>query len=80
VDVSPLVTHAGFGHSSSDEADATGYRIDSCTWDKAGDPNNNFLRVVLIVQLQMRGGPDAKLSRLGYQLMVQGTLAPGFSN
>jgi hypothetical protein len=75
-DVSPIVARAGFGHTESDEADATGYVIDSCTWQTVASPapNTHLERIRLVVKLRLRGGGASWLTRLAYHLTATGTL------
>lgn len=77
-DVSPIVTRAGFNHPDSDEADATGYKIKSCTWDTVGNPapNTDSERIRLKVELEVKGGNFSHLTTLAYHLVATGKLAP----
>jgi hypothetical protein len=76
-DVSPIVTRSGFYHTDSDEADATGYQIFSCTWDTvgSGEPNPGVERIRLKVEIELRGGSSSRLSSLAYHLVANGVLA-----
>jgi hypothetical protein len=77
-DVSPIVTRAGFSHPDSDEADATGYEIKSCTWDTVGNPapDTDSERIRLKVELEVKGGGFSHLTKLAYHLVATGNLAP----
>jgi hypothetical protein len=72
VDVSPSVTVSRFSHFSSDTADVTGYGVESCTWEEpTGQPP---MRIHLIAQLHIRGGPDASIRGLAYHFTARGNL------
>jgi hypothetical protein len=72
-DVSPIVIPAGFTHNSSDEADATGYEMLSCTWE---EPEENPRRIRLKAELRSKGGPNASITKLAYHLTAWGRLTP----
>ena len=76
-DVCPIVHRAGFIHTDSDEADATGYTIDSCRWEEVQSPppNDKFVRIRLIVELTLQGGSNSWLTRLSFYLTALGQLA-----
>ena len=75
-DVSPIVTVAGFSFDDSDEADDSGYQVDTCTWDTVGLSENQteFERIRLKVNIRMRGGDGFSVTKLAYHLVAVGLL------
>jgi hypothetical protein len=75
-DVSPIVTVAGYTFEDSDEADDSGYQVDTCTWDTVGltEGQTEFERVRLKVDIRMRGGSGFSVTKLAYHLVVNGRL------
>jgi hypothetical protein len=67
----PIAWISGWSHDSSDEADATGWSVDSCTWDFDA---NDSPRIKLTVVAHCKGGPDARLGWLAYYVIAQGKL------
>jgi len=75
-DVSPIVTVAGYTFDNSDEADDSGYQVDTCTWDTVGllEGQTEFERVRLKVELRMRGGSGFGITKLAYHLVANGRM------
>jgi hypothetical protein len=42
--VSPIVTVSGWTQFDSDDADATGYRVDDCKWECSDVPGSQISR------------------------------------
>jgi len=73
-DVSPIVTVAGFQFWDSDDADASGTEILTCTWDTVGEPDGQteLQRIRLKVKLRMCGGHQYWITKLAYHLVAVG--------
>ena len=73
-DVSPSVSIAGYKFDDSDEADDSGFHIDTCEWDTVGlpPPDTNFEKIRLKVNLRARGGRGFDVTKLSYQLVAVG--------
>ena len=69
--VSPIVTVSGWTHFDSDDANATGYRVDDCKWDF---PGGGFKQIRLKVFIDARGGPLFSIRGLAYHLVARGIL------
>jgi hypothetical protein len=69
--VSPIVSVSGWTHFDSDDADATGYRVDDCKWDFPGGPGS---QIRLRVFIDARGGLLFSIRGLAYHLVARGQL------
>jgi len=78
--VSAVMTTAGFRHLSSDEADFTGYDVNVCDWKGIDAPVADYERIQLRAEVRVSGGEDSFISRLGYQVVARGLLAPGYTD
>ena len=78
--VSAIMTTTGFRHLSSDEADFTGFEVNQCDWKGVDAPAPSYERIQLRAQVRVSGGVDSFISRLGYQVIARGLLAPGYSD
>jgi hypothetical protein len=75
-DVSPIAFIAGYSHASSDEADATGMRLSTCTWAWIEGPENPTQQIQLQMLVEVMGGPDAEVRAIGYHFTARGWLLP----
>ena len=75
-EVSPVVDIAGYAFDDSDEADDSGYHIDSCAWEAVDVPASQppARRIRLEVKLRVRGGPGFGITKLSYQVAAMGLI------
>jgi hypothetical protein len=71
-DVCPMVTVTGFAHHDSDEADATGYQIPSCSWTTVPGQSPSTVRIQLSVELWVMGGNEGYITTLAYHVIAVG--------
>lgn len=72
--VSPLVFVGGFSFNDSDEADDSGWHIDSVTWDTVGltPPEDHLERLRIEAVIRVRGGKGFGITKLGYHAVLVG--------
>lgn len=71
---SPLAYVAGFSFNDSDEADDSGWHIDSVAWDTVGmkPPEDHLERLRIEAVIRVRGGQGFGITKLGYHAILVG--------